>query len=379
MPSTLGHPIKLNEKMKKMHTKNCLLIAFILFGWNILEAQTLQINGNLKNVKDQTTVTLSDGISSKSLATGKVIAGQFTLSANSTIPTIYLLGMEENAQKIPLFFGAETVSIEGDFSVPTSIKVTGSSSHDLYKQYMDALNPLMENYVKTLGAIQNEKNTVVKDSLTSASTAQSVNIIDLYKNISSKNNASPVTTFFLLQFGNIFPNIKDNLASYYDQLTGAAKTGPFAEFIEKSLQSASFGQIGSQLPDFTQNDPNGKPIKLSSFRGKYVLIDFWASWCGPCRAENPNIVKAYNAFKGKNFTILGVSLDQDKAKWLEAIKKDGLTWTHVSDLKYWNNEVAASFGIQSIPASFLIDPQGKIIARDLRGAELKKFLTENLK
>jgi peroxiredoxin len=133
------------------------------------------------------------------------------------------------------------------------------------------------------------------------------------------------------------------------------------------------------MPDFTQNDQNGKPVRLSSFKGKYVLVDFWASWCGPCRAENPNLVKAYNTFKSKNFTILSVSLDNNKDKWLEAIKKDVLTWTHVSDLKYWQNEVAVQFGIQSIPASFILDPTGKIIGRDLRGADLDTFLSKNLK
>jgi thiol-disulfide isomerase/thioredoxin len=109
------------------------------------------------------------------------------------------------------------------------------------------------------------------------------------------------------------------------------------------------------------------------------LVDFWASWCGPCRAENPNVVKAFNAYKAKGFTVLGVSLDQDKNKWLDAIKKDGLAWTHVSDLKYWNNEVAVKFGIQSIPANFLIDRNGVIIGRDLRGEDLERFLAANVK
>ena len=132
-------------------------------------------------------------------------------------------------------------------------------------------------------------------------------------------------------------------------------------------------------PDFTQNDAEGKPISLSSFRGKYVLVDFWASWCGPCRRENPNVVAAYNEFKDKSFTILGVSLDQDKQKWLDAIKNDGLSWTHVSDLAYWNNAVAKKYHVESIPQNYLIGPDGKIVAKNLRGEELRDALAKLLK
>ncbi len=128
--------------------------------------------------------------------------------------------------------------------------------------------------------------------------------------------------------------------------------------------------------DFTQNDVNEKPVSLSSLRGKYVLVDFWASWCGPCRQENPNVVKAFNQYKDKGFTVLGVSLDQKKEPWLKAIEKDQLTWTHVSDLKYWQNEVAVQYGINAIPASFLLDPNGRIIGKNLRGEALTKKLAE---
>jgi peroxiredoxin len=134
-----------------------------------------------------------------------------------------------------------------------------------------------------------------------------------------------------------------------------------------------------KAPDFTLPDTSGRSVSLSSFRGKYVLIDFWASWCGPCRQENPNVVAVYNQFRDKNFTILGVSLDQNKDAWLKAIHDDGLIWNHVSDLKFWNSEAASLYNVNGIPYNFLVDPNGNIVAENIRGEELAATLSKFLK
>jgi peroxiredoxin len=150
------------------------------------------------------------------------------------------------------------------------------------------------------------------------------------------------------------------------------------ELSQKKQQSndSRTATVGKVIPDFQQADPNGKMVSIQSFRGQYVLIDFWASWCGPCRQENPNVVKAYNRFKDKGFTVLGISLDKSKEPWLEAVRKDKLTWTQVSDLKFWSNAVAQQFGINSIPQNFLIDPNGIVIDKNLRGAALEDRLEQ---
>jgi peroxiredoxin len=327
--------------------------------------------------------------------------GGFELSTIANEENLYVLRLTQQMNPIATVINdAKTVTVNADLSnLEQPYTVKGSKASETLVEYVKKSNEQL-SLIYSLG--------MRRDSLRQAGTPDSVlvpvvqqqqqaaNSFKSYAEQIINGSSSPALTIFTLGSYQSYasnpvlglqPYTREELVAVVDRTAQKHPQHAGLASIKNSLQpqpQAQNGQAASNMinkpaPDFTLPDVNGTPVSLSSLKGKYVLVDFWASWCPPCRAENPNLVKAYQQFKNKNFTILGVSLDKEKAPWLKAIADDQLAWTHISDLKFWDSQVVPMYGIQGIPYSVLLDPNGIVIAENLRGEELEKKLSEVLR
>jgi len=310
--------------------------------------------------------------------TATLSGGKFTFKGKMEMPDVRLLRLDERDYFAQFFLDNSSISIEAKKDSLRNTKIIGSPTHDVFKIYISE----MERLNKEVVALQDKYQTAMSTNDTNTADKAKIDyqaMIDnnkvFTKNFVKEHSNSVVAAYIALYQlaqqvdGSELEELANGLAP---ELAKSEYVTKLKEIVAEQKKTA----IGAVAPEFSMNDPEGKAIALSSLKGKVVLVDFWASWCGPCRQENPNVVKVYQKYHSKGFEILGVSLDQRKEDWLKAIKDDNLSWIHVSDLQYWQNAAARLYGVNAIPQSFLLDKDGKIIAKGLRGEQLEKKLAE---
>jgi peroxiredoxin len=320
--------------------------------------------------------------------------GSFTVSGVTKSQEIFELVFGNNALAVPLINDASEARVNVDLAKKDDFyEVSGSDASSQLRDFIKAFGKKDYEVEKVMRTADSLRQTKAADSLQSQAMSQAngaLQDLNVFLKQFINTCTNPTLSALALSFSSRSLPPAEFQASLIDQLKkypdNPTLQGLKQDYDKREQQMAAQQKeeeekswVGKQAPDLTLPDANGKPVSISSFRGKYLLVDFWASWCGPCRAENPNVVTAYNEFKGKNFTILGVSLDKEKDAWQQAIQADHLDWTHVSDLRFWQSEAVTTFGFNGIPFNVLIDPQGKVIAQALRGDDLENELKSVLK
>ncbi|MGO1520098.1 MAG: redoxin domain-containing protein [Sphingobacterium sp.] len=359
------------------------IFAVVLFSaCNAASDDNFILSGRIENAGPLKTLMLYQGetvVDSISLDS----RGNFQFEGIATEPALYELVAEQQSYMLILENG-EDVEFNADLNQTGKYTVKGSPTSVKLKQIVDIRDQfqaqqanLQQEFEKRMD--NGEDQDVVRADLASKNELYTRDLADDALQFAQDNKDNLAGFFGILVLYSVDPTgYEETLVQYAEQAKQRFPSNEIVQAFAAHMAQIKPLSIGQTAPDFSAPTPEGKEVKLSDLRGQYVLLDFWAAWCTPCRQENPNIVAQYQAFKDRGFTVLGVSLDQDRDAWLKAIVDDKLDWTQVSELKMWDSQAGGLYNITAIPASFMIDPEGKIVGKNLRGPALKEFLEEVL-
>lgn len=309
--------------------------------------------------------------------------GAFTFTGKVSEPLLHTIKLKGEEYGAFFLLDNENIKVEAKKDSIFKAKVSGAVQNDIYKSFYDNEFKKIQSIA---GPVYKLSDSLTQNGKVKLTAEQQTMMDKKWKDLQTfadgltdkfiRKNKDKIAAALVINDRIVSYGTPEQVKTYYAVLSPEVQKSVYGKQLKEAIDLNDKTAVGVTAPEFSQTDVNGKVVKLSDYKGKYVLVDFWASWCGPCRKENPNVLVAYKTYHDKGFDVLGVSLDDKKKLWEKAIEKDGLTWTHVSDLKGWKNDAAVLYGVKLVPTNYLIGPDGKIVAKNLREEALQSKLKE---